>query len=81
MVAVWIAEADSAKADGSDPAGTTPGSSAATVGLSKVRAAPTSATAAKMPCAPSQPAALPTASPAAASASTAWQKRTVVRRS
>ena len=62
IVAVWIAEADSAKAEGSDSTGTTPGSSAETVGLSKVRAAPMTATAAKMPWAPSQPWRLPSAS-------------------
>ena len=71
IVAVWMAEADSAKAEGSDSTGTTPGSSADTVGLSKVRAAPISATAAKMPWGASQPWYEPSARTAAASASTA----------
>ncbi len=46
MVAVCSAEVDRAKAAGSDAGGTMPGSSEDEAGLSKVRAAPSSATAA-----------------------------------
>ena len=55
MIAVCIAEAESARARGRSAAFTTPGSSAETVGLSNVRAAPRTMMAAKTAGVESQP--------------------------
>ena len=81
MVAVWLAEADQALACCNRASPTNPGISAARVGDSKALAAPRTATMAKMPPTGSVPVAVPSASEAAASASSNWQVDTIRRRS
>ena len=60
-------------ADGTAPRGKRLGMMAAMVGISKARAAPTTATTMKMAVLSSQPIAEPAASVAAAAASVIWQ--------
>ena len=81
MVAVWLAEADQALACCSRASPTSPGISADSVGDSKARAAPTSATMPNTPATGSRPLAVPTASDALATASRTWQQPTMRRRS
>ena len=73
--------AEAAMARGKSVAGTMPGRSACTVGISKARAEPASSRIASMASRPSQPCAVPSASASAASAFPAWQAAMTARRS
>ena len=81
MTPVCPAELDNATARGSACGGTSDGSSACSVGVSKARIAPITTTHRKIDCTPAWPWNAMIASVMATSASMAWHARTTRRRS
>ena len=81
MRAIWPAAVTLAMARDSSFSGTRRGTSAARLGFSNARAAPSTTTTARMPPRLSHPPTVPSASTAAAAPSTTWQITTTSRRS